>query len=83
MDDIVARLYNEFGWKGESRPEDQKKILTEYLSMCERIEPIFGMDFLDRFAALKGELDRGDELTDFREGMRLGARLALELFTPA
>ncbi len=83
MDDLLQRLYGEFGWGGEKEPENRKEILAEYQSMCDRIQSIFGLEFLDRLNRLRGDLDRGDELTDFRQGMRLGARLALELFTHA
>ncbi len=83
MADIVERLYGTFCWKSEKKSEDQEAILAEYLAMCEKIEPIFGMDFLDRFSTLKGELDHADDITSFRQGLRLGARLALELLRPA
>jgi len=83
MDELLQRLYGEFGWEGEKEPENRKQVLAEYKSMCEKIQTAFGLEFLDRLDRLRGDLDRGDELSDFRRGMRLGARLALELFTPA
>ncbi len=83
MDGLWERLYGTFCWNTEREPENRKELLAEYLAMCEKIEPVFGTEFLDRLSELKRELDQGDDLADFRQGMRLGARLALELFRPA
>jgi len=80
MDDLLQRLYMEFGGTAEKAPENRGELFAEYQSMCDRIQSIFGFEFLERLNGLKRELDQGDELTDFRQGMRLGARLALEFF---
>ncbi len=84
MDDLLQRLYMEFGGTAKKEPKNRGELLAEYQSMCDRIQSIFGFEFLDRLNGLRRELDRGDELTDFRQGLCLGTRLALELFfTPA
>ncbi len=85
MDDIIEKLYAEFGARKEPRPEREKETLAEYGSMCDQVQSAFGLEFLDRMTLLKAELDRADDITSFRQGVRLGARLALELelFRPA
>ncbi len=85
MDDIIEKLYAEFGAREDSRPERTKEDLAEYCSMCERVQSVFGLEFVDRMTLLKAELDHVDDITSFRQGVRLGARLALELelFRPA
>jgi len=83
MDDLVDRLYTEFGGREDPRPEQEKEALAEYRSMCDQIQGVFGLGFVDRLMELKAKLDHADDLSDFRRGIRLGARLALELFRPA
>ncbi len=83
MDDIIEKLYSEFGARMEPRPEREKEVLSDYSSMCERVQGAFGLEFLDRMTLLKAELDHADDMASFRQGLRLGARLALEFLRPA
>lgn len=83
MDDIINKLYSEFGARRDPRPEEEKKALAEYGSMCERVQGVFGLEFVDRLTLLKAGLDHMDDMNSFRRGVCLGARLALELFMPA
>jgi len=83
MDNIIEKLYEEFNAQEEPRPEEEKKALAEYCSMCERVQGVFGLEFVDRMTLLKAELDHVDDIASFRRGVCLGARLALELFMPA
>ncbi len=82
MDDIIEKLYSEFGARKDPRPEGEKEVLAEYSSMCDQVQNIFGLEFVDRMTLLKAELDRTDDITSFRQGVRLGARLALEFLRP-
>ncbi len=83
MDELIDQLYAEFGGREDPRPEREKEALAEYSSMCDQVQGVFGLGFVDRLMELKAELDHADELSDFRQGLCLGARLALELFRPA
>ncbi len=83
MDDIIEKLYAEFGAREDPRPEREKETLVEFSSMCDQVQSAFGLEFVDRLTLLKAELDRWDDLSGFRQGIRLGARLTLEFLKPA
>ena len=83
MKTIIEELYTIFPPMKTVSPETLQEIRSEYLPLCDRVEAAFGFEFVDRFTLLRAEMDRLDDLTAFRRGFCLGARLMLELFTPA
>jgi len=79
MDDIIEKLYAEFNTREGPRPEEEEKALEEFNSMCERVQGVFGLEFVDRLTLLKAELDHMDDIASFRRGFVMGFRLREEL----
>lgn len=79
MESILEELYSYFQPMGSPRDPEWESKHREYSAMCDRIVRQYGLDFMDRFLQLKSDLDGDRELRCFQKGLRLGARLILEL----
>ena len=83
MDSLLYHLYTgnyDFTPKPDkAQRELEQKLFTEW----ERIQEELGLEFVDRMFQLEAEREDIREFLAFREGFRLGIRLALEGVTPA
>ena len=78
MDSILDELYESLPQPDSLRQEKKQALWKEYFPLCQRVQDAFGLEFVDRLTQLKGELDRQEDLSQFRRGFRLGVRLTLE-----
>lgn len=78
MESIIKTLYiNIPRPQGPDDPE-LEKAKEEYFRMSDLISRQYGLDFLDRFTALRGRIDQRNWEREFSLGFQACARLMLE-----
>ena len=78
MENILDQLYMNMYEPDRLSQENRQVLWAEYLPMCQKVTEAFGLDFTDRFTLLKARLEEENSRSAFRQGVRLGLRLALE-----
>ena len=83
MQDILSDLYYNRN-QVDHRPSDTLRAQRQELDgLLEEVKAAFGFHFEDRIETLAAMLHSEAEESAFRQGFRLGARLMLEVLTPA
>lgn len=77
--EIFSDSYDITPKKGEKWQELEKKLYSEW----DRLQAVFGDEFMDRLLELEGERDDRRAFYYYRAGFRLGIRLMLEALKPA
>lgn len=60
----------------------QQKAVRAMEPYCQKIQEIFGREFLDQFFDLQSEIDGEEAFLAFRQGIRLGGQIVLEAVRP-
>ena len=81
MNSMIEELYDAFPPKRWDDPE-RRRAAEECHELREKIEAVFGPEFVDRFAEVNERRLGYDGLGDFAAGFRLGGRLMVEAFKP-
>lgn len=83
MDSLLYQIYSgEYDFNPE-RDETQRQLYKKRYEEWDKVQRMFGDEFIDRVFRLEGELDDRRAFQSYRAGFRLGVRLMLEALTPA
>ncbi len=78
MESIIETLYIDLPRPQVPDDLDLEKIKEEYFKMSDMIAEHYGLEFMDRFTALRERISRHDQEMEFSFGFRTCARLMLE-----
>ena len=79
MTDIIKELYDSALYTDRAPSEELLALRAEESKLWEKIEPLLGLETMDKLTDVQASIDNEKNLTWFREGFRLGASLMLEL----
>ena len=83
MDSLLYQIYSgEYDFNPE-RDETQRQLYKKLYEEWDKVQRMFGDEFIDRVFNLEGELDDRRAFQSYRAGFCLGVRLMLEALTPA
>lgn len=83
---MSSLLYQIYSGEYDFTPERDKKQQELYKKLCtewDKVQRMFGDEFMDRLLELEGERDDRRSFLYYRAGFRLGVRLMLEAVTPS
>lgn len=78
MESIIETLYINLPRPQVPDDLELEKAKEEYLQMSDLIAKQYGLDFIDRFANLREQIDSQSREREFSLGFRTCARLMLE-----
>ncbi len=78
MEPIIKTLYINLNRPQEPDDPEMENIKEEYSKMCDLIARQYGLDFVDRLAALRDRINQRSWEREFSNGFRACARLMLE-----
>lgn len=78
MENILYQLFSGDYDITPGRDKKQQELCDQIFAETERIEAVFGEEFLDRLLDLEGERAERRNFQYYRSGFILGARLILE-----
>lgn len=78
MESIIETLYNNLDRPQPLNDPELEKLKEEYSQMSNLIKSHYGVDFLDRYAALWTKINKDKPEEAFSAGFRTCARLMLE-----
>ena len=79
MDSLLYQIYS---GEYEFVPEREERQPALYAEL-DKVQEVFGNEFIDRLLELEGELDDRRAFQYYRAGFRLGVRLMAEALTSA
>ena len=79
MDSIIETLYINLPRPQAQDDLELEKAKEEYFQMSDLIARQYGLDFIDRFTALRERIDSRSREREFSVGFRTCARLMLEV----
>lgn len=83
MDGLLYQIYSgEYDFTPE-RDKEQQELYKKLCAEWDKVQRVFGNEFIDRIFDLEGELDDRRSFQAYQAGFRLGVRLMLEAVTPA
>lgn len=83
MEGLLHQIYSgEYDFTPE-RDKKQQELYKELCAEWDKVQRMFGDDFMDRIFELEGELEDRRSFQSYRAGFCLGVRLLLEALTSA
>ena len=83
MDSLLYQIYSgEYDFNPE-RDETQRQLYKKRYEEWDKVQRMFGDEFIDRVFSLEGELEDRRSFQSYRAGFTLGVRLMLEALTSA
>lgn len=79
MSDIIKELFESPLYTDRAPSKELLALRAEELELWEKIEPLLGLETMDKLNDIQASIDNEKNLTWFREGFRLGAGLMREL----
>ena len=83
MKDILREIFDGEYDITPKRDKTQQELDEKLCAEWDKVQKMFGDEFIDRLFELEGEKEGWRAFHYYREGFRLGVRLMLEALTPA
>ena len=83
MKDILREIFDGEYDITQKRDKTQQELDEKLCAEWDKVQKMFGDEFIDRLFELEGEKEGWRAFHYYREGFRLGVRLMLEALTPA
>ena len=83
MDSLLYKIYSGEYEFTPKRDKEQQELCEKLCAEWDKVQTVFGDEFMDRLLELEGEQDDRRGFQSYRAGFRLGVRLMLEAVTPA
>lgn len=78
MESILYQLFSGEYDTTPKRDKRQQELYNKWYAELEKLQTVFGMDFMDRLFDLEAEWEEQQNFQYYRSGFILGARLMLE-----
>lgn len=79
MTDIIKEIFESPLYMDRVPSEELLALRAEECELWDKIQPLIGLEMMDKLTDIQASIDNEKSLTCFREGFRLGAGLILEL----
>ena len=83
MNSLLYEIYSGDYGTTQKRDAKQRELGKKICDEWDKVQRMFGDEFMDRLITLEGEREDWQAFHYYREGFRLGVRLMLEALTPA